>query len=183
MISFTKGDTQLILSIYMQVIIFNMKGKTMNILKTNILWALFTIMLLNIASVASAQVTKEDERQSIRDYNDVVAALQPYIDSAKTGDGKVIRTAFYEHAHIVGSINGTIYNSDLNSFEKSVSNGGPSPKVEHRIVWIDVSGPAAAAKVEFINWGGFRFTDFFVLYKSDGQWKISGKVYDSHSQN
>lgn len=32
-----------------------------------------------------------------------------------------------------------------------------------------ISGPAAAAKVEFINWFGFRFTDFFVLYKHDGQ--------------
>lgn len=26
-------------------------------------------------------------------------------------------------------------------------------------------------------------TQSFVLYKKDGEWKISEKVYDSHSQN
>jgi hypothetical protein len=64
-----------------------------------------------------------------------------------------------------------------------VTSIGSSPDVQHQIVWIDVSGPAAAAKVEFINWAGFRFTDFFVLYKNNDAWKISGKVYDSHSNN
>ena len=146
-------------------------------------YVLITVLAMSIGNFVHSQETKKDEVNSFNEYNEVVAALQPYIQSAKSGKGKVIRTAFYEHAHIVGSINGTLYNSDLNSFEQSVSSGGPSPDVQHRIVWIDISGPAAAAKVEFINWGGFRFTDFFILYKHEGQWKISGKVYDSHSQN
>ena len=127
--------------------------------------------------------TKADEGHSFDEYKAVVEALQPYIQNAKTGDGAKIRTAFYDHAHIVGSIGGELYNADLDAFGKSVSSGGPAPDVQHYIAWIDISGPAAAAKVEFSNWGGFRFTDFFVLYKHDGQWKISGKVYDSHSNN
>lgn len=127
--------------------------------------------------------TQADEAHSFGEYNAVAEALQPYIQSAKSGDGKKIRTPFYDHAHIVGSIDGEFYNADLDAFEKSVASGGPSPDVEHRIAWIDISGPAAAAKVEFINWRGFRFTDFFILYKQGGQWRISGKVYDSHSQN
>lgn len=56
--------------------------------------------------------------------------------------------------------------------------------MHHRIALIEISAPAAAAaKVEFINWQGFRFTDFFVLYKHDEHWKISGKAYESHSIN
>lgn len=159
------------------------KGKSMKLINTKVFNTLLAVLLMSIINVASAKVTKKDESVSFNEYEAIVEALQPYIMSAKTGNGKVIRSAFYEHAHIVGSINGTLYNSDLDSFEKNVSAGGPAPEVQHRIAWIDISGPAAAAKVEFINWGGFRFTDFFVLYKHDGQWKISGKVYDSHSQN
>jgi len=68
-------------------------------------------------------------------------------------------------------------------FSGAVSAGGPSENVQHHIAWIDISGPAAAAKVEFVDWNGLRFTDFFLLYKKDGAWKISGKVYDSHSNN
>ncbi len=127
--------------------------------------------------------TPADEAHSFSEYGAVEKALQPYIDAAKTGDGALSRTAFFDHAHIVGSISGAFYNMPADTFKDAVSEGGPSPEVQHRIVWIDISGPAAAAKVEFINWGGLRFTDFFVLYKHNGAWKISGKVYDSHANN
>lgn len=130
-----------------------------------------------------SKVKKTDESHSFSEYQAVVEALQPYIKSATTGDGKLIRTAFYDHAHIVGSVGGEFYNMDADVFAEVVADGGPSPEVQHHIAWIDISGPAAAAKVEFISWGGNRFTDFFVLYKQDGEWKISGKVYDSHSNN
>ncbi|MEP3277680.1 MAG: nuclear transport factor 2 family protein [Stappiaceae bacterium] len=124
-----------------------------------------------------------DEAHSFAEYQAVEKALQPYIASAKSGDGELVRTAFYDHAHIVGSIGGEFYNMDVDTFKNSVAEVGPSPDVRHHIAWIDISGPAAAAKVEFINWDGNRFTDFFVLYKNDGEWKISGKVYDSHANN
>ncbi len=130
-----------------------------------------------------SKTTRTDESNSFDEYNEIVEALQPYIQSAKTGDGNHIRTAFYNHAHIVGSINGSFSNLNADEFKDAVNEGGQSPAVESHIAWIDVSGPAASAKVEFKNWLGFRFTDFFVLYKHEGEWKISGKVYDSHSQN
>ena len=125
----------------------------------------------------------QDEKQSFNEIKNVTKALEPYIKSAKTGDGKLSRSAFFEHAHIVGSIGGTHYNMTADEFGSAVSEGGTSENIQHHIAWIDVSGPAAAAKVEFINWSGVRFTDFFVLYKKDGKWQISGKVYDSHSNN
>ncbi len=127
--------------------------------------------------------TKTDEAHSFSEYKAVVEALQPYIQSAKTGDGKLSRSAFYDHAHIVGSIAGTFYNMTADEFRGAVDKGGPSPDVQHHIAWIDISGPAASARVEFIDWSGLRFTDFFVLFKEDGRWKISGKVYDSHGNN
>lgn len=127
--------------------------------------------------------TKAQEAESFAEIEAVTKALQPYIQAAKSGDGKLSRTAFLDHAHIVGSIGGEYSAPDADAFANNVSAIGASPDVESRIAWIDISGPAAAAKVEFINWAGFRFTDFFVLYKKDGDWKISGKVYDSHSNN
>ncbi|MFK7970334.1 MAG: nuclear transport factor 2 family protein [Bacteroidia bacterium] len=126
---------------------------------------------------------QQSDTQSFTQYQEVVKALQPYIESAASGDGKLSRSAFYDHAHIVGSIDGGYANMDADQFGEAVSAGGSSSELQSHIAWIDISGPAAAAKVEFLNWGGLRFTDFFVLYKHDGEWKISGKVYDSHSRN
>ncbi len=125
----------------------------------------------------------QEEKQSFDEIKEVTKALEPYIKSAKTGDGKLSISTFYDHAHIVGSIGGNYYNMTTDQFSGAVSEGGPSENVQSHIAWIDISGPAAAAKVEFIDWNGLRFTDFFVLYKNDGEWKISGKVYDSHSNN
>ena len=145
-----------------------------------------TISILLFSLIAFNGFTQKgtvQEKQSFDEYKEVVKALQPYIESAKTGDGKLSRSAFYTHAHIVGSVQGEVYNVTADQFEGIVSEGGPSKNVEHHIAWIDISGPAAAAKVEFYDWGGFRFTDFFVLYKENEEWKISGKVYDSHSKN
>lgn len=139
-----------------------------------------------MTTVLTHPVTPEtagDEAFSFDEYKAVEAALRPYIEAAKTGDGALVRTAFYDHAHIVGSVDGTFYNSDADEFKEAVNETGAAPDIQHHIAWVDISGPAAAAKVEFVNWAGFRFTDFFVLYKHDGQWKISGKVYDSHAQN
>lgn len=124
-----------------------------------------------------------NEAETFKEYEAIADALRPYIEAAKSGDGAHGRTAFFDHAHIVGSVNGEFSNMDADAFKDAISSMGASPEVQHRIVSIDVSGPAASARVEFFNWGGFRFTDFFVLYKHDGPWKISGKVYDSHSNN
>jgi hypothetical protein len=142
---------------------------------------LFATGIVNSASAPPKST--EFEKQKFEEYSEVIEALEPYIQSAKTGDGQLNSSAFYDHAHIVGSIGGEFYNMDVLAFAGAVSAGGESPEIQHHIAWIDVSGPAAAAKVEFIHWGGLRFTDFFVLYKHEGQWKISGKVYDSHSNN
>lgn len=131
----------------------------------------------------NTRISAQDEAQSFNAYKEVAQALQPYIESAHTGDGKLSRSAFYDHAHIVGSIEGNFYNMTADEFEGAVQAGGPSENVKSHIAWIDISGPSAAAKVEFIDWNGLRFTDFFVLYKNEGVWKISGKVYDSHSNN
>lgn len=127
--------------------------------------------------------TAADEKNNFAEYKAVEKALQHYIEASVNGDGENLRPTFFDHAHVIGSINGEVYNMTADEFKDSVTQGGASPSTKHHIAWIDISGPAAAAKIEFIDWSGFRFTDYFVLYKQDGEWKISGKVYDSHSQN
>ena len=95
------------------------------------------------------------ELKSFNEYKDVEKALEPYIKSAKSGDGKLSRSAFYDHAHIIGSVEGQVYNMTADEFGGAVNEGGPSKSVQSHIAWIDISGPAAATKVEFYDWNGF----------------------------
>ncbi|MEP1782366.1 nuclear transport factor 2 family protein [Reichenbachiella sp.] len=127
------------------------------------------IMMLTVSGIAQPikveTETKEDEIRSFNEYVEVEKALSPYIESAKTGDGILSRSAFYDHAYIVGSVGGEFSAVSADEFAKVISSTGPSKNIKHHIAWIDISGPAAAAKVEFIDWAGLRCTDFFVLYK------------------
>jgi len=99
--------------------------------------------------MSQAEITKEtqaDEAHNFAAYKAVEKALKPYIDAAKTGDGELTRTAFADHAHIVGSIGGEHYNMTADEFKGAVSSGGPAPDVQHHIAWIDISGPSAGEK-------------------------------------
>lgn len=127
--------------------------------------------------------TKAEEQLSFDEYAAIVATLQPYIDAARTGDGSSMRHIWFDHARIVGSLDGTPVNLDPDAFCQLINQVGGSPAVQARIVSIDYQGRAASARIEFQDWGGARYTDFFVLYKLEGQWKISAKVYDSHTRN
>lgn len=126
---------------------------------------------------------QEQESQSFIELKDVAKALQPYIESAKRGDGKMGRSVFFSHAQVVGSIDGNFSYMNADQYGETLTSMGPSQGLKHQITWIDISGPAAVAKIEFMDWSGFRFTDYLTLYKNENQWKISAKVYNSHSRN
>lgn len=127
--------------------------------------------------------TKETEQETFDEIAAIAATLEPYIEAARTGAGSAMRHVWFDHAHVVGSLDGNAVNVDAETFCKFIDEVGGSPDVKARIASIDYEGNAAVARVEFLNWGGARYTDFFVLYKHEGKWKISGKVYDSHSRN
>lgn len=133
--------------------------------------------------MTTAATIVDTERRSFDAYEAIAAALQPYIDGARTGDGAAMRHAWFDHARIVGSLDGQPVNMNPDEFCALIDRVGGSPGVRARIASIDSAGNAASARVEFFDWGGVRYTDFFVLYKRDGVWKISGKVYDSHGRN
>lgn len=121
--------------------------------------------------------------QSFREYQAIEEAFKSYLGSAKTGDASELTSDWYEHAHVVGSVDGQAINITRDQAIESIGSMGTSPNVESKFVWIDVQGNAAAVRIDSINWAGFSFTDYFVLYKTDGKWKVSGKVFDAHERN
>ena len=122
---------------------------------------------------------KLSEREQFDTYTAVVEALTPYIEGAAAGDAKRIRGAFADEATMAGTVGGHFSHVSVDAFLELPT--APSPELRAHIAWIDVSGPAAAAKVEFIDWMGMRYTDYLLLVRKDGVWNISGKVFDAHS--
>lgn len=115
-------------------------------------------------------------------FGEIVDALRPYLDAARNGTTAGLRASFEDSARIFGWIDGQLLCLDPDAFVGWVAQNGGSPDIRRRIVSLDISGPAAAVRIEFENWLGFRFTDFFVLNQSRGVWRITSKVYDAHGR-
>ena len=64
----------------------------------------------------------------------------------------------------------------------AVDKGGPAADLKTRVVAIEYRGTAAMARLEAENWRGTRYTDFFVLVRTDGSWRIDSKVFFAHSR-
>src|SRR3954468_2475613 len=123
-----------------------------------------------------------DERMSFAAYEDIAAAIQTYIDSARTGDSDRMRRAFLPDAMIRGSYGGRPTDWRLEEFCAVIAKGGAAPDLKARIAGIEVSGSAAMARLEAENWRGTRYTDFFVLLNRDGEWRIASKVFFAHAR-
>jgi hypothetical protein len=91
-----------------------------------------------------------------------------------------MRKAFLETAHIEGIREGRFSSWALEEY-CALFTGTPAADEATRrrsIDSIDVSGTAAIAKATLVH-GAVTFTDYFVLLKVDGMWKIANKVYNA----
>lgn len=118
--------------------------------------------------------------QSSDDQAGVRAAVEQYLRGHATGDSAVMRKAFLPTAHVEGIRNGTFSSWTLDQYVGGMRGTPPSDESERRrtIDEVSVSGTAATAKATLWN-GGTYVTDYFVLLKVNGEWKIANKVYSA----
>lgn len=114
------------------------------------------------------------------DEQAVRATLNQYFRGHATADGTEMRKAFLPTAHIEGLRNGRFVSWTVDEYCARFT-GKPAPDEASRtrtIDSVDVSGTAAMARATLVH-GATTFTDYFVLLKVDGEWKIANKVYVS----
>ena len=137
---------------------------------------------LHVIPAGLQETERTDEHASFAAYEAIAAALQIYIDGARHGDAERIRSAFLPDASVRGSYGGQPTDWSLEQFCAAIAKGGAAPGLQARIAGIELSGSAAMARLEAENWRGTRYTDFFVLLKRDGAWRIASKVFFAHAR-
>ncbi|MBL7945171.1 MAG: nuclear transport factor 2 family protein [Flavobacteriales bacterium] len=107
----------------------------------------------------------------------ITATLMDYIDGTANGDPEQVRRAFHPDFNLY-TVNdadsllvrsGTKYIEGIKPGEKNTRQG--------RIISIDVEGNTAMAKAEIVVPGWRIFTDYFLLLKYEGAWRIVQKSY------
>lgn len=121
---------------------------------------------------------RPDSVKSSADEEGVRSAIESYLGGHATGDPLHMRRAFLPTARIEGIREGQFTSWTLDAY-CSLFPGQPADDEASRkrhIDMIEVSGTAAIAKATLVH-GEVTFTDYFILLKVDGDWKIANKVY------
>ncbi len=127
-------------------------------------------------------MTPQDETESFAIPQAIAETLQRYIDGTRTGEVALLRSAFMSAARVSGSYGGKPVSWTLPEFCDAVAKGGAAPGLQARVVSMEHAGGAAMARLEALDWRGTRYTDFFVLVRSDEGWRIDSKVFCAHAR-
>jgi len=112
---------------------------------------------------------------------EIVKAIQPYIDGAKSGKGDDMKPAFHQDATIFGYVGTDIFAGPIQELFDWNDQNGPAAGLQARIASINIVDTIATVRLELDNWSGSRYTDMFTMLKVDGEWKIMNKVFHLHS--
>jgi hypothetical protein len=116
----------------------------------------------------------------VNDEQGVRAAIEQYFRGHATAQPDEMRKAFLPTAHIEGMRNGEFTSWTAAEYASRFTGRPADDEASRRrtIDGVDVSGTAAMARATLVH-GMTTFTDYFVLLKVDGDWKIANKVYSS----
>ena len=135
---------------------------------------LFAIGCMLVVSGSSANAQTENSKSEIEQ---ITATLMDYIEGTANGEPDRLKKAFHPDFNLY-----TVTEQDslrIRSGEKYIAGIKEGEKANRigRIVSIDYEKDAAMAKAEIVvpNWR--IFTDYFLLLKYEGSWKIVQKSY------
>lgn len=125
----------------------------------------------------AAWQTQAQTANTSSDIAQITATLMDYIEGTANGEPDRLKRAFHPDFKLY-----TVTESDslrIRSGEKYISDIKPGEKANRigRIISIDYEKDAAMAKAEIAIPGWRIFTDYFLLLRYEGSWKIVQKSY------
>ncbi|WP_089069708.1 nuclear transport factor 2 family protein [Flavobacterium reichenbachii] len=110
------------------------------------------------------------------DLEQIRAVLLDYIEGTANGEPKRLRKAFHPKFNLYTVAKDTLWTRSGEKYISDIKAGEKTNRIGN-IISIDIEKDAAIAKAEILipNWR--RFTDYFLLLKYEGNWKIVHKSY------
>ena len=133
------------------------------------------LAFITLAAASPVMAQTSDDDRGIR------AAITQYFRGHATRNADTMRVAFLPTAHIEGLRNGQFVSWTVDQYVANFRGDVPADEASRTRVIdvVDRVGSAAMAKAT-LKHGATTFTDYFVLLKVDGTWRIANKVY--HAQ-
>jgi Putative lumazine-binding len=122
----------------------------------------------------------------LTEYDEIVNTMQMYIDGSKQGKSGLMRPAFHPDASFFGYAGEQLAIGTQFLFDW-IDKNGPAPKIEPRMVSVDILESIAVVRLEVAGWSGnvvgsdVYMSDLFTLLKTPSGWKIIQKAFHWHA--
>ena len=125
------------------------------------------VAVFGISLVACVQQNSE--------FDDISIVVQKYLDGTSQGKPKLVEEAFLPSLEIqwLGR-NGELLRRKGPDYISRIEEGKVVPRYG-RIVSIDSTNRSAMVKVE-IEWNNRLYTDYMLILKVEGKWRITNKI-------
>ena len=120
------------------------------------------------------------------EYDAIVKTMQLYIDGSKEGRSEVMRPAFHPSASFFGYAGDRLAVGTQSLFDW-IDENGPAPRIEPRVVSVEILKSIAVVQLEVAGWSGklagsgAAMSDLFTLLKMPTGWKIIQKAFHWHA--
>ena len=133
-------------------------------------------LLLVICILSYNIIYSQESKKSQTDVEMITETLMHYIDGTANGQPDRLKKAFHPDFNLYTIQNDSVR---IRDGQKYISLFKPGKKANRvgRIISIDFVKDAASAKAEIIMPGWRVYTDYFLLMKYQGSWKIIQKSY------
>ena len=133
-----------------------------------------TLLFVNVFAVTMSISAQTENSQS--EIQQITETLMNYIDGTANGEPEKLKRAFHPDFNLYTIVNDSIRIRSGKEYVANVKGEEKSNRIG-RIISIDYEKDAAIAKAEIVipNWR--IFTDYFLLLKYEGSWKIIQKSY------
>jgi ketosteroid isomerase-like protein len=134
-----------------------------------------------VAAMAGAASANETDREAVK-----AVVKTAYVDGVHAkGDSALMRQGFHPDFRMLVLREGVMTAVTLDDWAARIEKGAreakaPRPGVRHEFTIVDVTGNAAAVRLELHRAGKHVFTDYLSLYRFPDGWKIVGKTFRAH---
>lgn len=127
---------------------------------------IFAICML----LATQSLLAQSDNEAVR------ATATDYIEGTANGEPNRLKRAFHEGAALYGvNDDGSMRRVPIAQYIGYFKPGVKNDR-DGKIVAVDIVNNAANVKIEILS-GPWKYTDYLLLLKLDGQWKIINKSY------
>jgi hypothetical protein len=115
---------------------------------------------------------------TVQDYEEVLAAMEGYVNGLKTGNVAELKKTFHKDAIMYGHLGKDLSQGSIDNLYTYVEKFGAAPNIKTNLTVLHKTPTTAVVRIEMEHDAADEdFTDFHSLIKIDGAWKVVAKLF------